>query len=93
LVRLLDDDELSAVIAHELGHLAHAQNEPLQRFALGGARTDDERRADSVGIILLLTSGIPPESLAHALEKVRGAPQTPADLQRAMANRIALLPQ
>ena len=44
------------------------------RFALGGTRTDDEQRADAVGIILLRTSGIPPASLAHALAKVRDAP-------------------
>jgi hypothetical protein len=91
LLCLLNDDEISAVIAHELGHLTHVEG-GCMGFALGGPRTADEQEADAVGIMLLRTSGIPPGSLAHALAKVRDVPQTPAVLRRALTARIALLP-
>jgi hypothetical protein len=92
LIRLLDDDEIGAVIAHELGHLGHAESGDWTRFALGGTRTEDEQRADAVGIILLRTSGIVPTSLAHALAKVRDAPLAEPGLRQAMTNRISRLP-
>jgi hypothetical protein len=91
LVCLLNDDEICAVIAHELGHLAHAQG-GCQGFALGGPRTADEQRADAVGIMLLRTSGVAPSSLGHALSKVRDASGASDDLRRAMTVRIAALP-
>jgi Zn-dependent protease with chaperone function len=91
LIERLNDDEMSAVIAHELGHLTHADS-ASQGFALGGLRTGDEQSADAVGIMLLRLSGIPPAALAHALAKVRDAPQTPVDVRQSLTARIALLP-
>ena len=93
LIRLLDDDEISAVLAHELGHLAHADSADQTRFSLGGTRTEDEQRADAVGIMLLRASGIAPTSLARALAKVRDARQTEPELKEAITARIALLPR
>lgn len=92
LINLLDDDEISAVIAHELGHLTHCDSASLG-FALGGLRTENEQCADAVGVMLLRLSGVPPTSLAHALIKVRDAPQTAVDLRRSLTARIALLPK
>jgi Zn-dependent protease with chaperone function len=91
LLVLLTDDEVSAVIAHELGHLAHVEG-GCQGFALGGPRNADEEQADAVGVMLLRTSGIPPGALGRALAKVRDAHTTPEETRRAMAARIALLP-
>jgi Zn-dependent protease with chaperone function len=74
LVRLLDDEELAAAIAHELGHLisdGHAHSV----VALGGTGSagDAEARADAAGGRLLAETGYAAEAMPRMLEKVAAA--------------------
>jgi hypothetical protein len=93
LITLLGDDEIAAVIAHELGHLTQSDESPSHmRFSLAGPITDVEQRADAEAVMLMRRGGIPMAALARVLEKVRDARQTPAQLRDALTTRIALLP-
>ena len=78
LVDLLDDQELSAVIAHELGHLLAGGELPGVKVALGGTERggDDsapETEADWLGCRLLAERGESPEALLRMLAKVEVA--------------------
>ena len=72
LVDLLDDDELAAVLAHELGHLLDRGDLPAPPAALlGGAGGDDpELRADRIGCRLLADRGTNTDAMARMLTKV-----------------------
>ena len=75
LVDLLDEDELAAAIAHELGHLLDGGELPGAEAALGGSDPigDDsgpETRADWIGCRLLAARGGSPEALVRMLAKV-----------------------
>ena len=102
LVERLDDDELAAAVAHEVGHLladghvrtvaALTGSEGHAKAGESGTGADEESRADAVAVRLLLRAGRPPEAMARALSKVFRS----ADLSRAgkgrLAKRIRLLP-
>jgi len=68
-MELLDDSELSAAVAHELGHLLE---ESTAGAALAGGANDDgvERAADRRGCWLLSRQGIRPESMTAMLVKL-----------------------
>jgi Zn-dependent protease with chaperone function len=88
----LDNQELSAVIAHELGHLLSDGH--LQTVAsLKGCSVDPdaEVRADAVGVALLKTRGISADAMARMLAKVEryGALTTSCRLE--IDHRISLL--
>lgn len=74
---LPDDDELSAVIAHEIAHvsLGHTQA-PAGRREDQPRRSQIEQDADALGVRLLLTAGIDPAAAVRAVatigEKGRG---------------------
>ncbi len=72
LVDLLDDDELTAALAHELGHLLDRGDLPSPPAALiGGASGDDpELRADQIGRRLVEASGRSPDAMARMLAKI-----------------------
>jgi Zn-dependent protease with chaperone function len=75
LVDLLDDEELAAAIAHELGHLLAGGELPDVAAALGGTEwsSDDsapETQADWIGCRLLAARGESPEALVRMLAKV-----------------------
>jgi Zn-dependent protease with chaperone function len=72
LVDLLDDDELTAALAHELGHLLDRGDLPSPPAALiGGASGDDpELRADQIGRHLVEASGRSPDAMARMLAKI-----------------------
>jgi len=102
LLRLLDDAELAAALAHELGHLGPAAavgdgpGRAVHAVALTDADTchaeSAEFRADDVGVDLLRARGIPAGALRRALAKVRDDPNTAADCRAALARRVARLP-
>jgi predicted Zn-dependent protease len=81
LVDLLDDDELAAAMAHELGHLQDAHSGGRSVSLDGGADLDVESRADAFGCRLLVLRGIDAAASARLLEKlsvVLGSPSAPS---------------
>lgn len=92
LVTRLTDDELTAAVAHELGHLLDDGliDHPVT-LASGRTPTDCEARADRLGIAILLAHGKNPTTMKSMLEKVRSAPSTSDTTRAALTERIALL--
>lgn len=91
LVARLTDDELIAVIGHEIGHLL-ADGHLRASVALTGpgSATNVEAAADAASVELLREIGVPPFAMRSALQRVaasqRGKPS------KALAQRIARLP-
>jgi predicted Zn-dependent protease len=82
LMDLLDDAELSAALAHELGHLLERSSAGA---ALAGGQKDDgiERAADRRGCWLLSRQGIRPASMESMLAKVAARlPEASAPLEQ-----------
>jgi predicted Zn-dependent protease len=77
LVNRLTADELTAAIAHEMGHFLHDGVIPapaaLRGFGTLPHSMDVERAADLLGRQLLIARGIPAGALPSALEKVAQA--------------------
>jgi Zn-dependent protease with chaperone function len=92
LVARLTDDELAAAVAHELGHLLD-DDHIHHPVTLAGDRapTDDEARADRLGVALLKVHGKNPAAMTRMLEKVRSAPSTSDATRARLAERINLL--
>lgn len=92
LMRLLNDDELCAVAAHEMGHL-RADGRLTEVAALNGCGggPEAEIRADCEGCRMLESHGVAAKSLASALRKVRGAPGVSESVRAALDFRIRLL--
>ena len=92
LVRLLDDDELAAAVAHELGHLV-SDGDFHTAAALSGAgpARDAEVRADAAGRVMLLSAGYVPDAMATMLEKVAASPGLSNDCRARLRDRIARL--
>jgi hypothetical protein len=93
LVDLVDDDELAAAIAHELGHLQAdgAWQGPLAALE-GSAGPDVEARADELGCRLLAWHGIPPAASVRLVEKLGASLRGgwPARIARARATCLAI---
>jgi hypothetical protein len=88
LVDLVDDDELAAAIAHELGHLQDDGTWSGPRAVLGA---DGEARADELGCRLLASRGIPAAATVSLLEKL--GPSVRGGLSERIARaRAACLP-
>jgi Zn-dependent protease with chaperone function len=86
LLDLLDDDELAAALAHELGHLldrGHLDGIPR---ALAGESAALERRADGIGCRLLDRRGVSGEAMIRMLSKLARATR---DRDGRVAARIA----
>jgi Zn-dependent protease with chaperone function len=88
LLRLLDDDELTGALAHEIGHLSGGSAGVRSAAFSGNGGMDCEVRADAAGCELLQAAGLSPDFLARALLKVRDDPQTPASLRTALSQRV-----
>jgi hypothetical protein len=94
LLRILDDDEVVAAVAHELGHITHASDACVRQIhALDGSRDDVEQAADAAAIEMLRRSGVPLASLSRVLMTVRDLPETRRELRPAITRRIELLPR
>lgn len=92
LVDRLDDAEIAAAVAHELGHLVNDRH--ISGVAsLGGvfSEHDAESRADLTGIRLLEAQQIPGDAMVRMLTKVVRSGAQPASALRAMQCRIDLL--
>jgi Zn-dependent protease with chaperone function len=92
LVDLMDDAELAAVVAHELGHLLEDGHLGAVTSLRGCAEgMDTESRADLRGRELLMVSGLPPKAMVRALAKVHATPGVPASCRAELAKRIERL--
>jgi hypothetical protein len=93
LMDALSDDELTAVIGHEIGHLLHDGHMPPAAALTGLHRHDDiESAADDASVGLLAAMNVPPGSMRSALQKVYDALPADSPIRPAMAARIARLP-
>ena len=81
LADMLDDAELSAALAHEIGHLRKDGARDGQAAALTHAEQGEsvERVADREGCALLRRTGLPVEAMPRMLAKVASALQEPHD--------------
>ena len=88
----LNDDELAAVIAHELGHLL--SDGQLQTVAsLRGCCVDPDRevRADATGLALLRAQGLSAGPMVSMLRMIEKYGSLPPACRLAMDHRITLL--
>ena len=93
LVDIVDDDELAAAIAHEVGHLL-VDGGPAPAAALDGYRlqsNDAEAAADLAGRELLRRSEVPEEALPGLLNKLAVHPPTDSARRESLARRAARL--
>jgi len=97
LLRLLNDDELAAAVAHELAHLSAGPapveigNMPAALRGTSALPADHESRADAIACDLLDGIGLSPAPLARALAKVRDDPLTPRACGEPLDRRVRLL--
>lgn len=93
LVERLNDAELAAVLAHEMGHML-ADGHLLSDYGLDGCRDGNERNldaetaADAIGARILTRAGLPPSAMASMLTKVRDAQSPGSHCHRQMSRRI-----
>lgn len=92
LLRLLNDDELAAAVAHEVGHVFNNRG-GRQVLNLRG-RSDAaaaEFEADAAGMSLIEQASIPPASMTTMLVKVRDAAALNSRCRTGMTQRILRL--
>jgi predicted Zn-dependent protease len=89
LTEILDDNELAAAVAHELGHLMSDPRKPSAAAAtLAPAADDDqERQADARGAALLKRAGLPAAAMTQMLESVANRGGLDLAERRALAER------
>ena len=92
LVALLDEEELAAAIAHELGHLNDAGHaRPPAALSGRHAGPDAEYRADVAGCGLLEAAGYSRVAMARMLSKVARTRGMTAACRARLEKRIGLL--
>ena len=92
LVDLLNDQELAAAVAHEMGHLLHDGHLHTVVSLRGCCVSPDvEARADAIGVRLLAGRGIGPGAMVSMLTKVCSTLDTSPTCQQRIAERIKLL--
>jgi hypothetical protein len=73
LLRLLNDDELAAAVAHEVGHVVRNRGGGQVLSLRGHSDATAELEADATGVSLMEQAGVPPASMTSMLLKVRDA--------------------
>ena len=92
LLALLDDDELAAAVAHEVGHLLDAGHLRAVHALDGCARhSDRETRADMLGTQLLEAAAYPRQAMVNMLQKVQAAQHADSQCHQALSKRIDTL--
>jgi len=94
LADLLDDEELAAVVAHELGHLLdHGHVRAM--VGLQGCKQDldAETRADVIGIEVLRQQGISSNALPRMLERIITSDKWPPECHERLRQRLERLSQ
>lgn len=95
LVDQLDDAELSAALAHELGHLLSDGRVASPVGLIGDTRDtrshDKEERADAIGVELLKRRRVPEQAMISMLEKIVAGEAPGSPCRRALARRIERL--
>jgi len=92
LVESLDERELSAAIAHELGHLLNDGHLRTVASLRGCCVSPDaEARADATGVEVLRRSGLDPAAMRSMLGKVRELLLDDQACRQAIGRRIDLL--
>lgn len=93
LLTLATDDELSAAIAHELGHLVADRRLVGSAMALEGRdrAQDAEQRADAIARRLMAQAGVADDALARVLRKVASDRHTDALCRAQIAKRLVKL--
>ena len=85
----LDDQELSAAVAHEMGHLLGAGMIHSVASLRGyDAELDVEKRADAMGVELLKSRGIGANAMVRMLTKVECSRSLPEEYRLAIHSRI-----
>lgn len=89
LVAAMNDDELTAVVGHEVGHLL-SDGHTAAPTALTGRRTatDREHAADDAAVRLLTALSLPAESMRSALQKVHASLPADSPTRASLARRI-----
>jgi predicted Zn-dependent protease len=91
LIDCVDDSELAAALAHEMGHLL-ADGKMKSVVALGGCygsgNMDCESRADDIGVQLLAARGIRRDAMASLLTKVAASPGVSPVTRQSIQNRV-----
>jgi predicted Zn-dependent protease len=92
LLRLLDEEQVAAAVAHELGHLVVGGHVSTPA-ALGGATAvrDVESRADAAGRELLRVAGYDPGAMARMLQTVAASPDTGRACRARLLDRVERL--
>jgi hypothetical protein len=94
LLSLLDDQELTAAVAHELGHLLADRriDPPVSiRGRPHDNALDEECRADTVGVSLLHEIRGNPASMPRMLDHLCTCTRTPANCRQSLRTRVARL--
>jgi predicted Zn-dependent protease len=97
LVDALDDELLSAAIAHEIAHiLKHGSGEGVSALRSASVPLDVEATADRMGVALLAACGTPPDAMERMLCRILRedglAPRVQNDLRRRVELLRAILP-
>jgi Zn-dependent protease with chaperone function len=94
LLDCMDDEEVSAALAHELGHLlsdGHLRSVAGLKGGEANGDLDCESRADQLGMQLLVVAHISPQAMTSMLRKVSTSPGISRACQERLVHRMEVL--